>query len=90
MISDIATPVGSVKLDIHLCKQMIGRKQMFASAVTPERNYMRVLAEQQHVWNRTFFARLNDSLLEIARQVIRHEPESYYPADFFFLVHVRF
>ena len=90
MICDIATPVGGVKLDIHLRKQMIGREQMFASAVTPECNYMRMLAEQQHIWNRTIFARLHQFPLKIARQLIRRKAKLYCPADFIFLIHVRF
>ena len=90
MICDIATPVGGVKLDIHLRKQLIGCEQMFSSAITSKRDHVRVLEEQQHVWKHAHFARLNDPLLDFARPVIRHKAKLYFPADFFFLVHVRF
>jgi hypothetical protein len=63
MIGDVTATIGRVKLHLHLRKQTIVRTQVFALAVAPERNHVRVLAEEQNIGNCVCFARFDEFVL---------------------------
>lgn len=75
MIGNVTAAIGFMKFHIHLCEQTIIGAQMFKFAVAPERNYVRVLAEQEHVRNFVGFARGDGALLEFIRFSVGHQPE---------------
>src|SRR5271168_2205704 len=60
---------------------------MFSISVAAQGDYVRVLAEQQDVWDRAGFASFNEFLLERARGGVGQEACAYLPADFFWVVH---
>src|SRR5271156_5597652 len=59
---------------------------MFFISVAAEGDYVRVLAEQQDVWDRAGFASLDEFLLERARGGGGQEACVYVPTDFFGVV----
>jgi hypothetical protein len=63
MIGDIAAAVGRMKFHLHLRKQAIVSAQVFAFAVPPEGDHVRVLAEKQNVGNCIRFARFDEFAL---------------------------
>jgi len=60
---------------------------MLFFSVAPQRDYVRVLAEKQDVWDGAGLAGFDELMLERARGRVRQEPCIYLPADFFWVVH---
>jgi hypothetical protein len=72
MIGDVATAIGRVKFHLHLRQQTIVGAQVFALAVSPERDDVRVFAEEQNVWNCIRFARFDELALQFAGRSVWH------------------
>jgi hypothetical protein len=87
VVGDVAAAVGFVKGDVHLREQAVVRAEMLFFSVAPQRDYVRVLAEKQDVWDGAGFAGFDELMLERARGRVRQEPCIYLPADFFWVVH---
>ena len=65
VIGDVATAVGCVEGDVHLCEQAVTGAEMFFFSVAAERDHVGVLAEQQHVGNGAGFAGFDELLLQM-------------------------
>ena len=87
VIGDVATAVGFVEGDIHLREQVIAGAEIFFFSVAAQRDYVRVLAEEQDVGNGAGLAGFDELLLERACWGVGQHACVYLPADFFWLLH---
>ena len=60
---------------------------MFLFSVAAHGDGVRVLAEEQDVWNGAGFTGFHELILERAGRVVGQEPCVYLPADFFWVGH---
>jgi hypothetical protein len=73
--------------DVHLGEEVVIRAEILAAAIAAESDYVRMFAEEQHVWDRAGFAGFDELTLECAGLGVGQEARVYLPADFFWVVH---
>jgi hypothetical protein len=66
---------------------MIAGAEMFFFAVAAQGDGVRMLAEEQEVWDRAGFAGFDELMLERAGWGVGQEACVHLPADFFWVVH---
>ena len=66
VIGDVAAAVGGMEFDVHLLQHALVRAQIFGLAVAAERDYVRMLAEEQDIGNRAGFAGFDRAMLQFA------------------------
>jgi hypothetical protein len=76
-----------MECDIHLREQMIAGAEMLFFSVAAQGDCVRMLAEEQDVWNGAGFAGFDELMLERAGGGVGQEACVYLPADFFWVVH---
>src|SRR6202041_627248 len=87
MIGDVAASVRGVKFHVQLLEQSLAGVQMIASSVSPKRDHVRVLADQQDVWNRLGFAGLDELALQLTRRPVGDSPQVHHPTGCLRLFH---
>ncbi len=75
VVGDVAAAIRLNKRHAHLTQHVIRGSQIRELSVTPERDHMRVLAQQQHVRHRARFACRDDAPLHFPRGAIFHQAE---------------
>ena len=66
---------------------MVARAEMFFFSVAAQGDRVRMLAEEQDVWDDAGFAGFNELILKRAGWGVRQEASVYLPANFFWLLH---
>jgi hypothetical protein len=76
-----------VEGDVHLREQMVAPTEIFAIPVAAQSDCVRMLAEEQDVWDDAGFAGFDELMLERAGWGVGQEACVHLPADFFWVVH---
>jgi hypothetical protein len=75
VIGDVPAAVRFKKLDALLSQNMLAHQQMLPLAVPAQRDYMRMLAKEQHILDCSGLPRLHKPLLQRTRFGVSNESE---------------